>query len=173
MCARVCACLRARRCTALLLLSGAQIDLWLRPVAMSLLCNVAVQRAADASSRATSHVALSEIACFPCATVWLRVRARTPSRTVALGSWELGSWEPSGANPRDQARGTVPRRLGTWLRGSPVRDPRKRNRHFQASKNPLSASDAVVLIIRGFHGLARSHEGYLLLLLLLLLTLVL
>ena len=39
--------------------------IWLRPVAMSLLCNVAAQRAADASTRATSHVALSEIACFP------------------------------------------------------------------------------------------------------------
>ena len=80
-------------------MTGVECFLWLRPVAMSLLCNVAVQRAADASSRATPRVALSEIACFPCATVWLRADRRARARTVAhrrlgeLGAGELQSWE--------------------------------------------------------------------------------
>ena len=60
---------------------------------MSLLCNVATQRAADASSRETFHVALSDIACFPCATVWLRARTVAHRRPGELRAGEPQSWE--------------------------------------------------------------------------------
>ena len=53
---------------------------WLRPVASSLLGNVALQRAADASSRETSRASLPESGCFLSTTVGWRASRRASRR---------------------------------------------------------------------------------------------